>query len=75
MIGGGLAAVATVPMPTGWYVLGATPSKLYAPERRESFFVSPGDEIRFEAIDAATFDSLAAQEAAGERVARREEVH
>jgi KipI family sensor histidine kinase inhibitor len=74
MVGGGLAAVATVPMPTGWYVLGATPSKLYAPERAESFFVSPGDEIRFEAIDAATFADLAAREAAGERVARREEI-
>ena len=74
MVGGGLAAVATVPMPTGWYVLGATPAKLYAPERQESFFVSPGDEIRFEAIDAATFTDLAAQEAAGERIARREEV-
>jgi inhibitor of KinA len=74
MIGGGLAGVATVPMPTGWYVIGATPAKLYAPERTESFFVSPGDEIRFEAIDAATYASLAAREAAGERVARRGEV-
>lgn len=73
MVGGGLASVATVPMPTGWYVLGATPSRLYAPERPESFFVSPGDEIRFEAIDASTFGHLAAREAAGERVARREE--
>lgn len=73
MIGGGLAAVATVPMPTGWYVLGATPCRLYAPERDESFFVRPGDEIRFEAIDAATYSGLAAREAAGERVARREE--
>ncbi len=26
VIGGGLAAVATVPMPTGWYVIGATPA-------------------------------------------------
>ncbi len=74
MIGGGLAAVATVPMPTGWYVVGATPSRLYAPERTESFFAGPGDEIRFEAIDAATFAALAAREAAGERVARREEM-
>ena len=73
MIGGGLAAVATVPMPTGWYVLGATPSRLYAPERAESFFVRPGDTIRFEPIDAATFARLAEREAAGERVARREE--
>ncbi len=73
MIGGGLAAVATVPMPTGWYVLGATPCKFYAPERAESFFVRPGDTLRFEAVDAAAFSSIAAREAAGERTARREE--
>lgn len=73
MIGGGLAAVATVAMPTGWYVLGATPCRLYAPERTESFFVRPGDTLRFEAVDAATFAGIAAREAAGERTARREE--
>ncbi|MGE8129725.1 5-oxoprolinase subunit B family protein [Methylobacterium sp. NPDC080182] len=73
MIGGGLAAVATVPMPTGWYVIGATPSRLYAPERDPSFFVGAGDLIRFEPVDAATFDALTAREAAGEPVARREE--
>jgi inhibitor of KinA len=73
MIGGGLAAVATVPMPTGWYVIGATPARLYAPERDPSFFVGAGDLIRFEPVDAATFDALAAREAAGEPVARRGE--
>jgi inhibitor of KinA len=73
VIGGGLAAVATVPMPTGWYVIGATPARLYAPERDPSFFVGAGDQIRFEAVDAATFDALAAREAAGEPVARRGE--
>ncbi|MDP4024354.1 allophanate hydrolase subunit 1 [Methylobacterium sp. NEAU 140] len=73
VVGGGLAAVATVPMPTGWYVVGVTPCRLYAPERAESFFVSPGDAIRFEAVDAATFADLAAREAAGEPVARRGE--
>ena len=73
MIGGGLAAVATVPMPTGWYVLGATPARLYAPERDPSFFVGAGDLIRFEPVDAATFAALTAREAAGEPVARRAE--
>ncbi|MCJ2142810.1 5-oxoprolinase subunit B family protein [Methylobacterium sp. E-066] len=71
VVGGGLAAVATVPMPTGWYVVGATPSRLYAPERAESFFVAAGDAIRFEPVDAATFDALTAREASGERVARK----
>ncbi|SDM91051.1 sensor histidine kinase inhibitor, KipI family [Methylobacterium phyllostachyos] len=71
VIGGGLAAVATVPMPTGWYVIGATPARLYAPERDPSFFIDAGDLIRFEPVDTATFDALAAREAAGEPVARR----
>ncbi|SFM66708.1 5-oxoprolinase subunit B family protein [Methylobacterium pseudosasicola] len=71
VVGGGLAAVATVPMPTGWYVVGATPSRLYAPERAKSFFVAAGDAIRFEPVDAATFDALAAREASGEPVARQ----
>ncbi|MCJ2087466.1 allophanate hydrolase subunit 1 [Methylobacterium sp. E-005] len=71
VIGGGLAAVATVPMPTGWYVIGATPARLYAPERDPSFFVGAGDLIRFEPVDATTFDALSAREAAGEPVARR----
>ena len=73
VIGGGLAAVATVPMPTGWYVIGATPARLYAPEREQSFFIGAGDLIRFEPVDVATFDALTAREAAGEPVARREE--
>ncbi len=71
VIGGGLAAVATVPMPTGWYVIGATPARLYAPERDPSFFVGAGDLIRFEPVDGATFDALRAREAAGEAVVRR----
>lgn len=74
VIGGGLAAVATVPMPTGWYVVGATPARLYAPERAESFFVGAGDAIRFEPVDASTFSDLETREAAGEPVARRGEL-
>ncbi|MCJ2084716.1 hypothetical protein MKK88_01740 [Methylobacterium sp. E-005] len=58
---GGLAAVATVPMPTGGYVPGATPARLYAPERAVNLLVRPGDDIRFEAIDAETFAALAAR--------------
>ena len=73
VIGGGLAAVATVPMPTGWYVIGATPARLYAPERDEIFFIGAGDQIRFEPVDAATFAELERREAAGEPVARRGE--
>ncbi|MGY2048092.1 5-oxoprolinase subunit B family protein [Methylobacterium sp. JK268] len=71
MIGGGLAAVANMPMPTGWYVIGRTPERLYAPHRENPFPVAVGDTLRFEAIDAATFAALDARAAAGEAVGRR----
>ena len=71
MIGGGLAAVASVPMPTGWYVVGRTPERLYAPERDPAFLVEGGDTLRFEAVDGATFAELDRRAAAGESVARK----
>ncbi|MGX7708803.1 5-oxoprolinase subunit B family protein [Methylobacterium sp. Gmos1] len=73
MIGGGLAAVGTFPMPTGWYVVGRTPERLYAPHRPDPFPVAVGDTLRFEAVDAATFAALDRRAAAGEIVAQRRE--
>ncbi|KQP82707.1 allophanate hydrolase subunit 1 [Methylobacterium sp. Leaf117] len=70
LIGGGLAAVATLPMPTGWYVLGRTPERLFSEARPRSFLVEPGDTLRFEAIDVATFAALDARAARGEIIAR-----
>lgn len=71
LVGGGLAAVATFPMPTGWYVVGRTPERLYSEDRPQSFLVEPGDGLRFEPIDAATFAALEARAAQGEILARR----
>jgi KipI family sensor histidine kinase inhibitor len=73
MIGGGLCGVATFPMPTGWYVLGRTPDRLYARDRPEPFFIRPGDIIRFESVDVPTFDTLEARAATGEIIAQRED--
>jgi KipI family sensor histidine kinase inhibitor len=70
-IGGGLGSIATVSMPTGWYVVGCTPERLYAPERQSAFLMQPGDALRFEPIDAATYHALADRAVAGEVVARR----
>lgn len=72
LVGGGLSAVATVSMPTGWYVVGRTPERLYAPERPHAFLIEPGDGLRFEPVDAATFAALDARAEAGEIVARRQ---
>lgn len=71
LLGGGLCAIGTFPMPTGWYVAGRTPERLYAPERADPFLIQVGDMLRFEAIDAATFEALDRRAAGGELVARR----
>jgi KipI family sensor histidine kinase inhibitor len=70
VVGGGLSAIATFAMPTGWYVVGRTPERLYAPERQRAFLLEPGDALRFEAIDAATFAALEQRAGTGEIVAR-----
>ena len=72
LIGGGLSLIGANPMPTGWYVIGRTPEKLFSSRRQPNFLIAPGDRIRFEAIDAARFAALEAQAAQGETLARCE---
>jgi inhibitor of KinA len=72
LIGGGLSLVATNPMPTGWYVIGRTPERLFSLEREPPFLIAPGAALRFDSIDPETFARLAARAESGEVVARRE---
>lgn len=72
MIGGGQSLISTFSMPTGWWILGRTPEDMFAPQRDPVFLIGIGDEVRFEPIDHATYESLVARVAAGEIVARRE---
>jgi inhibitor of KinA len=71
LIGGGLCVVAPFMMPTGWYVIGQTPERLYAAERTDPFLVQAGDFLRFDPIDLATFRNLQNRAASGEIVARK----
>jgi inhibitor of KinA len=71
LIGGGLCTVAPFVMPTGWYVIGQTPERLYASERKEAFLIQAGDILRFDPIDLATFRNLEQRAATGEIVARK----
>lgn len=72
LIGGGLSLIATNPMPTGWYVIGRTPERLFSLTRDPPFLIAPGEALRFEPIDTATFAALDARAAQGEILARRE---
>jgi len=74
LIGGGLCVVAPFAMPTGWYVIGRTPERLYASERKDAFLIQAGDKLRFDPIDVATFRDLEWRAASGEIVARKSAV-
>jgi inhibitor of KinA len=73
LIGGGLSLVATNPMPTGWYVIGRTPERMFSLERDPPTLIQPGDAIRFEPVDTHAFRALDARAGGGESLARREE--
>lgn len=60
MIAGGLAIIAAQPMPSGWHILGRTPVRLFDMARDPPFLLSPGDRIRFRAVDRAAFDAIEA---------------
>ena len=71
LIGGGLCVVAPFAMPTGWYVIGRTPERLYAAERKDAFLIRGGDSMRFDPIDMPTFRDLEQRAASGEIVSRK----
>lgn len=72
LIAASQALIASCAMPTGWYVLGRTPVKMFDPCRPQVFLANIGDEICFERIDPAAFDLLLGKVQAGERIARAE---
>jgi len=72
LIGGGLCTVAPFVMPTGWYVIGQTPERLFAAERKDAFLIQAGDLLRFDPIDLMTFRNLEQRAASGEIVARKQ---
>jgi KipI family sensor histidine kinase inhibitor len=63
MIAGGQASIASVSMPTGWYVVGRTPVQMFSPERAPMVPFQPGDAIRLRAVSLDEFEALAAQDA------------
>jgi inhibitor of KinA len=71
LVAGGLSLISTVSMPTGWWIMGTTPERLYAPNREPMFLIAIGDSVSFEPIDRTTFDLLERRAAAGEIIARR----
>lgn len=57
-VANGQALIASVAMPTGWYMLGRTPARTFDPGRDPPFPIAVGDRVRFERIDADRFAAL-----------------
>ena len=61
LIAGGQALIASLPMPTGWRMIGRTPARVFDAARTPMAQAEAGDEIVFEPIDAARFLALDAE--------------
>ena len=53
-----LTAIYPYESPGGWHLIGATPIRLFDPERPRPALLAPGDIVRFEPIDPASFASI-----------------
>ncbi len=57
MIAGGQAIITTLPMPTGWWVIGQTRVAVLQPEAARPFRFDLGDTVRFVPVSRAEFDA------------------
>jgi KipI family sensor histidine kinase inhibitor len=53
-----LTAIYPYESPGGWHLIGATPIRLFDPERPKPALFAPGDAVRFQSIDAGTFAAI-----------------
>ena len=52
--------VTTLVMPTGWSVIGRSPTRILDPDSPSPFLFEVGDAVRFVRIDRARYDALCA---------------
>ena len=59
IVAGGQAALASVPMPTGWYVVGRAAVRMFDPEREPMVPFETGDRLVLEAVPEVCLAALA----------------
>jgi inhibitor of KinA len=64
LIAGPQCLVSTITMPTGWWIIGRSPTRILAPDAEHPFLFDVGDRVRFTRIDRATFERQIGREAA-----------
>lgn len=61
IVAGAQCIVTTLKMPTGWWVLGASPDRILRDDPVQPFLFNVGDTVRFHRIDRTTFDAAGGQ--------------
>ena len=61
IIAGPQCLVTTLTMPTGWSIIGRSPTPILLDEPDRPFLFDVGDRVAFERIDLATFERLTAE--------------
>ena len=56
IIAGSQCLITTLDMPTGWSVIGRSPTRILPTDLDEPFLFDPGDEVRFVRIARNEFD-------------------
>ncbi len=57
MIAGPQALVTTLKMPTGWWIIGRSPTQILCDDPARPFLFDVGDRVRFRRIDRARFEA------------------
>ena len=57
LMAGPQCLVTTLVMPTGWSVIGRSPTRILDPDSPEPFLFEVGDSVRFERIDRARYEA------------------
>jgi inhibitor of KinA len=58
LMAGPQCLVTTLVMPTGWSVIGRSPTRILDPDSPSPFLFEVGDSVRFVRIDRARYDAL-----------------
>lgn len=67
----GMSAIVTYAMPTGWWLVGRTPERMFSIDRDPQVFIQVGETIRFEPVGLDEFRSLDERSKSGEIVSRK----
>jgi inhibitor of KinA len=57
IIAGGQCLITTLTMPTGWWIIGRSPTRILRDDSDQPFLFNVADQVRFKRIDRKTFDA------------------